>query len=140
MAATEDFLSTLIEVELSSPQSFLTICETLTRIGVASRLENRLFQSCHLFHKRNRYYLVSFKELFILDGKKKDFTTQDKGRRNTIALLLEQWGLLKILNRDNIGDERCPISQIKIVLFKNKADWKLESKHNLGKKPRTNRS
>jgi len=131
--SNEQFLDTLIEIQLPDDQSFLKIRETLTRIGVASRTEKKLFQSCHILHKQGRYYLTSFKELFILDGKKSDFSDQDKGRRNTIAELLEQWNLVKILNKEKIGTERCPMNQIKIVHYKEKGEWILETKYNLGK-------
>src|SRR5674476_714986 len=128
----EDFLNTLVEVQLPDPDhSFLKIRETLTRIGVASRKEKKLFQSVHILHKQGRYYLTSFKELFILDGKKSDFSEQDKGRRNTIAERLEEWGLVKIINKDNIGPERAPMSTIKVVTYKEKNDWQLVPKYNI---------
>ena len=131
----EEFLRTLIEIELPDPDhSFLKIRETLTRIGVASRKEKKLFQSCHILHKQGHYFILSFKELFILDGKKSDFSEQDKGRRNTITERLEEWGLIKIVDKNKMGPERAPMSTIKVVTYKEKGDWMLVPKYNVGKK------
>ena len=119
-------IDSLIEVKLEKEQDFLKIKETLTRIGVASRKENKLYQSCHILHKQGKYYIVHFKELFALDGKQTDFSQDDKGRRNTIAALLEEWGLLKLVSQDKIKDPRSPLSQIKILSFKEKPNWECE--------------
>lgn len=121
-----------LEVELTDPDSFLKIRETLSRIGVASKKENTLYQSCHILHKRGRYFIVHFKELFALDGKRADLQENDITRRNTIAKLLEEWNLLKILNPENF--EGSSISQIKIISYKEKGDWNLVPKYNIGKK------
>jgi hypothetical protein len=127
-------IDSLIEVKLEKEQDFLKIKETLTRIGVASRKENRLFQSCHILHKQGKYYIVHFKELFALDGKQTDFSQDDKGRRNTIAALLEEWGLLKLVSQDKIKDPRSPLSQIKILSFKEKPNWECVAKYTIGRK------
>ncbi|NDB79788.1 translation repressor protein [archaeon] len=122
-----------VEISISNPDDFLKIRETLTRIGIASRKDNTLYQSCHILHKKGRYFIVHFKELFILDGKPSDLTTNDLQRRNTIAKLLQDWNLLKILNAD---EELvfAPLSQIKIIAFKDKEGWSLVPKYNIGKK------
>ena len=133
---TSSIVETLLEVTLTSDEDFLKIKETLTRIGVASRKEKRLYQSCHILHKRGRYYIVHFKELFLLDGKESDFTGDDQGRRNTIANLLEEWGLLKIVDAEAARDPRAAMNQIKIIPHKEKAEWALESKYTVGKKRR----
>lgn len=140
MINQQEFLKTLVEIELPDENSFLKVKETLTRIGIASRNDKKLFQSVHILHKQGHYYLISFKELFQLDGKVSDLTEQDKGRRNMIADLLEQWGLVKIINKDTIGPERCAIDQIKIVQYKEKNNWTLQPKYNLGKKVKKQRS
>ena len=129
-------IESLLEVRLSEDEDFLKVKETLTRIGVASRKENKLYQSCHILHKRGCYYIVHFKELFLLDDKESDFTDDDRGRRNTIANLLEDWGLLQIVNKDAFQDPKAPINHIKILPHRDKADWILESKYTMGKKKR----
>lgn len=124
---------TILEVALHSSDDFLKIKETLTRIGVASRKTNTLFQSCHILHKRGRYYIVHFKELFILDGKPSNLSESDVLRRNTIACLLEDWGLLKVVD-PAIADNTASVSQIKIISFQDKDQWNLESKYKVGKR------
>ena len=121
----------MLEVKLNEPDDFLKIRETLSRIGVASRKEKKLYQSCHILHKQGRYYIVHFKELFSLDGKQTDISENDIARRNTIASLLEEWGLVNILTSKG---ESAPLSQIKIIPFKEKNEWMLETKYNIGKK------
>jgi len=127
-------LETLLEVTLPEEEDFLKIKETLTRIGVASRKEKKLYQSCHILHKRGRYYITHFKELFLLDGKPSEFSEEDKGRRNAIANLLEEWGLVKIVERDKYQDPKAPLSQIKVLPHREKSEWILESKYTVGKK------
>jgi len=127
-------LETLLEVTLSEEEDFLKIKETLTRIGVASRKEKKLYQSCHILHKRGKYYITHFKELFLLDGKPSEFSEEDKARRNAIANLLEEWGLVKIVDREKYQDPRAPLSQIKVLPHREKAEWILESKYTVGKK------
>lgn len=127
-------LETLIEVDLGQQEDFLKIKETLTRIGVASKKDKTLYQSCHILHKQGLYYIVHFKELFMLDGKPSNFSDEDKLRRNTIATLLEQWGLLKIKSTSNVSDGLAPISQIKILSHKEKDEWELVAKYNIGRK------
>jgi CRISPR/Cas system-associated endoribonuclease Cas2 len=129
-----DLLNSFLEVKLSNPEDFLKIKETLTRIGVASRKDNKLFQSCHILHKQSKYYIVSFKELFALDGKLYDFSDEDRGRRNTIAFLLQDWGLIKIINENNFSEPRASISQIKIISHKEKGEWELIPKYTIGRK------
>ncbi len=121
----------MLEVTLSEPDDFLKIRETLSRIGVASRKEKTLYQSCHILHKQGRYFIVHFKELFALDGKPTNLTQNDIERRNTIAGLLEDWGLVTI---EGLSEPRAPLSQIKILSFKEKDEWTLETKYNIGKK------
>jgi hypothetical protein len=122
-----------LEILLEDPENFLKIKETLSRIGVASKKDNTLYQSCHILHKQGRYFITHFKELFALDGKDADFMDNDLERRNTIAKLLQDWGLLKIITV--IGEEEYgPLSQIKIISFKEKNDWNLVPKYNIGKK------
>lgn len=121
------------EVTLVKPDDFLKVRETLTRIGIASRKDKTLFQSCHILHKQNRYFIVHFKELFALDGKNTDITENDIERRNSIAKLLSDWGLITILNLNSILDQ-APLSQIKIISYKDKDDWNLQSKYNIGRK------
>ena len=123
----------MVEVALSEPDDFLKVRETLTRIGVASRKEKKLYQSCHILHKQGRYYIVHFKELFALDGKRANLTVNDVQRRNRISQLLADWGLIKILNVDQISDI-APLNQIKVLSFKDKGDWILETKYNIGRK------
>ena len=121
----------MLEVTLSEPDDFLKVRETLTRIGVASRKEKKLFQSCHILHKQGRYFCVHFKELFLLDGKKSNLESSDIERRNTIATLLSDWGLINILDKDSCAD-KAPLRQIKIVSFKEKSEWELCPKYNIG--------
>ena len=123
-----------IEVSLNEQDDFLKVRETLTRIGVSSRKEKVLYQSCHILHKQGRYYIVHFKELFALDGKPSNITENDIQRRNAIADLLEEWGLVKILNPKLLEDNMAPLHQIKIISFKEKDDWELIAKYNIGKK------
>ena len=123
----------MLEVGLKEPDDFLKVRETLSRIGVASRKEKKLYQSCHILHKQGRYYIVHFKELFALDGKFANFSENDIERRNTIAQLLSDWGLITILNKEN-AQNKAPLSQIKVLAFKDKNDWDLQAKYNIGKK------
>jgi len=127
----------MVEVVLGEPDDFLKVRETLTRIGVASRKEKKIYQSCHILHKQGRYYLVHFKELFALDGKHANLTLNDVQRRNRIAQLLADWGLISIVSADKIQDI-APLNQIKVLAFRDKQDWILETKYNIGsKKKRT---
>jgi len=130
----DDIFSSLIEVELANPEDFLKIIETLSRIGVASREEKRLAQTCHILHKKGHYYIVHFLEMFMIDGKGRHFTDEDKGRRNTIASLLEQWGLLKVLNPDMIKEPRASMRSIRVVPYAEKKDWVFVPKYRIGKK------
>ena len=123
----------MVEVSLGEPDDFLKVRETLTRIGVASRKEKKLYQSCHILHKQGRYFIVHFKELFALDGKRANLTVNDVQRRNRIAQLLADWGLIKIANADQIQDI-APLNQIKVLAYKEKGDWILETKYNIGRK------
>ena len=123
----------MIEVSLNEPDDFLKVRETLTRIGVASRKEKKIYQSCHILHKQGRYFLVHFKELFALDGKHANLTTNDIQRRNRIAQLLVDWGLVGIVSADIIQDV-APLNQIKVLSYKDKGDWILETKYNIGSK------
>ena len=125
--------SDMVEVALGQPDDFLKIRETLTRIGVASRKERKLYQSCHILHKQGKYYIVHFKELFALDGKKTNLSLNDVQRRNRIIQLLSDWGLLEVVSTDKIEDV-APLNQIKVLSFKDKDDWTLESKYNIGRK------
>lgn len=127
-------LSKFVEVTLVEQDDFLKVRETLTRIGVSSRKEKVLYQSCHILHKQGKYYIVHFKELFALDGKLSTITENDIQRRNAIANLLEEWGLIKIQNYDIVENNMAPIHQIKIISFKEKDDWELIAKYNIGKK------
>jgi hypothetical protein len=129
-------LEELVEVKLTEPDDFLKIRETLSRIGVASKKDRILYQSCHILHKQGRYYLVHFKELFLLDGKRSDFTEDDIGRRNTIANLLNEWKLLELVDPSKTKDPKAPLSQIKIISHKEKDSWNLITKYNIGKKRR----
>jgi hypothetical protein len=124
----------LLEVRLKNEDDFLKVKETLTRIGVASRKDKILYQSCHILHKRGKYYIVHFKELFALDGKNTDFEDNDLGRRNTITKLLAEWGLVEIVNKDKADLPSAPLSQIKIISHKEKDEWQLVTKYNIGKK------
>ena len=123
----------MLEVQLKEPDDFLKVRETLTRIGVASRKDKKLFQSCHILHKQGRYFIVHFKELFALDGKEANLTDNDIERRNTIAQLLSDWGLIAIINT-TVAEKRAPLSQIKVLSFKEKGEWDLQAKYNIGKK------
>ena len=125
----------LVEVTLTQPDDFLKVRETLTRIGVASKKDQTLFQSCHILHKQGKYYIVHFKELFALDGKPSNISENDIQRRNAIANLLEEWGLVTILNKELMKDNIAPLHQVKIISFKEKNDWQLITKYNIGKKP-----
>ena len=127
----------MVEVTLNEPDDFLKVRETLTRIGVASRKEKKIYQSCHILHKQGRYFLVHFKELFALDGKHANLTQNDVQRRNRIVQLLVDWGLVDILNADKIQDI-APLNQIKVLSFKDKGDWILETKYNIGSKKKKN--
>ena len=127
----------MVEVVLSEPDDFLKVRETLTRIGVASRKEKKLYQSCHILHKQGKYYLVHFKELFALDGKHANLTVNDVQRRNRIVRLLADWGLITVVKEDSVTDI-APLNQIKVLAYKDKGDWILETKYNIGsKKKRT---
>mgnify|MGYP001250817542 FL=1 len=123
----------MVEIVLGEPDDFLKVRETLTRIGVASRKEKKIYQSCHILHKQGKYYLVHFKELFALDGKHANLTQNDVQRRNRIAQLLTDWGLVSIVNVDKVKDI-APLNQIKVLSFKDKGDWILETKYNIGSK------
>ena len=123
----------MVEVTLNEPDDFLKVRETLTRIGVASRKEKKIYQSCHILHKQGRYYIVHFKELFALDGKHANLTQNDVQRRNRIIQLLSDWGLITVLNADKITDI-APLNQIKVLAYKEKNEWILETKYNIGKK------
>jgi|TARA_B000000557_G_scaffold143384_1_gene116390 hypothetical protein len=125
--------SKMLEITLSEPDDFLKVRETLTRIGVASRREKKLYQSCHILHKQGRYFIVHFKELFLLDGKKANLEESDVARRNTIATLMSDWGLLSIINKD-VSENKAPMRQIKIIPFKEKNEWELCPKYNIGNK------
>ena len=125
--------SDMVEVVLKEPDDFLKVRETLTRIGVASRKEKKIYQSCHILHKQGKYYIVHFKELFALDGKNTNFSLNDFQRRNRIAQLLSDWGLITVVDAEKIED-LAPLNQIKVLSFKDKGEWTLESKYNIGRK------
>ncbi len=127
-------LSKFVEIILTEQDDFLKVRETLTRIGVSSRKEKVLYQSCHILHKQGKYYIVHFKELFALDGKPSNKSENDIQRRNAIAVLLEEWGLVKIINSNILTDNIAPLHQIKIISFKEKDEWDLIAKYNIGKK------
>ena len=127
----------MVEISLNEPDDFLKVRETLTRIGVASRKEKKIYQSCHILHKQGRYFLVHFKELFALDGKHANLTSNDVQRRNRIAQLLSDWGLVEVLNTDQIKDI-APLNQIKVLAYRDKGDWILETKYNIGSKKKKN--
>ncbi len=127
-------IDSLVEVRLGEEDDFLKVRETLTRIGVASRKDKTLYQSCHILHKQGKYYIVHFKELFALDGKPSDFSSEDKGRRNTITKLLSDWGLIAVVEPEKIEDPQTPLNQIKILPFKEKNEWNLVTKYNIGRK------
>lgn len=123
----------MVEVVLGEPDDFLKVRETLTRIGVASRKEKKIYQSCHILHKQGKYYIVHFKELFALDGKNTNLSLNDIQRRNRIIQLLSDWGLITVINSEKIAD-LAPLNQIKVLAFKEKEEWTLESKYNIGRK------
>jgi len=122
----------MLEVTIKQPDDFLKVRETLTRIGVASRKDKTLYQSCHILHKRGKYYITHFKELFKLDGKPSNLDESDIARRNTIVSLLEQWKLVSVVKKTQIEDPKAPLSQIKIIPFREKSDWKLTTKYSIG--------
>ena len=126
----------MVEVILNEPDDFLKVRETLTRIGVASRKEKKIYQSCHILHKQGRYYIVHFKELFALDGKHANLTVNDVQRRNRIVRLLADWGLITVVKESSVTDI-APLNQIKVLAYKDKGDWILEQKYNIGKKGKT---
>ena len=128
----------MIECTIDEPDDFLKIRETLTRIGVASRKDKTLFQSCHILHKQGRYYIVHFKELFALDGKPTNFSENDQARRNTIANLLAEWGLIKLVDSNRTSEQTVPLNQLKILAYKEKDEWELTAKYNIGSKKVSN--
>ena len=130
-------ISSLVEVKLKEDEDFLKIRETLTRIGVASRKDKTLFQSCHILHKQGKYYITHFKELFSMDGKPSNFTEDDISRRNSIANLLAEWGLVELVNPEKTKEPVSPLSQIKVLPHKEKDEWNLAAKYNIGKKKKT---
>jgi hypothetical protein len=132
MYEQDQLVEKLVEVSFEERDDFLKIRETLSRIGIASRREQELFQSCHILHKRGKYYIVHFKELFQLDGKPTTIEESDIGRRNTICGLLQQWNLLKVLEPSRIEEPKVPLSQIKIIPYKEKTEWKLTTKYSIG--------
>ena len=134
MNSEDIFKGVGIEVTLPSPDSFLKVKETLTRIGISSRKEKKLYQTCHILHKQGRYSILHFKELFILDGKVDTFAEEDEARRNTIVNLLEEWGLVAIVNKESSKEPVAQLNQIKIISHKEKSNWALEAKYNIGKK------
>jgi|TARA_B110000263_G_scaffold189317_1_gene166995 hypothetical protein len=128
-------IESLVEIKLKQPDDFLKVKETLTRIGVASKKDRTLYQSCHILHKQSRYYIVHFKELFMLDGKPSNFSENDQARRNTIVNLLAEWDLVEKVSNDNIDEDNIvPINQLKIIAFKKKEEWELVAKYNIGNK------
>ena len=129
----------MVEISLNEPDDFLKVRETLTRIGVASRKEKKIYQSCHILHKQGRYFIVHFKELFALDGKHANLTQNDVQRRNRIIQLLSDWGLITVISPDNITDI-APLNQIKVLAYKEKNEWILETKYNIGKKKKPEES
>ena len=124
----------LVEITLEEEDDFLKVRETLTRIGVSSRTENKLYQSCHILHKRGKYYIVHFKELFALDGLPTDISETDLGRRNTIISLLEEWGLLSIVDSSKVKEPKVSLAQIKIISYNDKKDWELVPKYHIGRR------
>ena len=130
----DTLIEAMVEVKLNEPDDFLKVRATLTRIGIASRKEKTLFQSCHILHKQGKYYIVHFKELFALDGKTTNFTENDTARRNSIANLLSEWELIKLVNPDKSAEPTVPLSQLKILSFKEKDEWDLTPKYNIGNK------
>jgi hypothetical protein len=134
MNSEDIFKGVGVEITLPTDDSFLKIKETLTRIGISARKEKKLFQSCHILHKQGRYSILHFKELFVLDGKIDTFATEDMARRNTIVNLLDEWELLKIVDKERASAPRASLNQVKIISYKDKADWELCVKYNIGKK------
>jgi|TARA_B110000438_G_C15659616_1_gene583271 hypothetical protein len=130
----DTLIQAMVEVTLKEPDDFLKVRETLTRIGIASRKEKTLFQSCHILHKQGKYYIVHFKELFALDGKTTNFTENDTARRNSIANLLAEWELISLVESDKSAEPTVPLSQLKILSFKEKDEWDLTPKYNIGNK------
>jgi hypothetical protein len=130
----DEILSGFIEVKLPDPQAFLKVKETLTRIGVASKKDKTLYQSCHILHKQGHYYIVHFKQMFMLDGKSTDFSEEDQGRRNTIANLLAEWGLVTLVDSAKSTEPLTPLNRIKIISYSEKSEWNLVAKYSLGKK------
>ena len=131
-------IENMLEISLEEPDNFLKVRETLSRIGVASRKEKKLFQSCHILHKQGRYYIVHFKELFALDGKPTNFSENDQARRNTIANLLAEWGLIKLVDSNQTSELTVPLNQLKILAYKEKDEWELTAKYNIGSKKVSN--
>lgn len=129
-----NIIESLVEVELPSQDSFLKVKETLTRIGVASKKDKILYQSCHILHKQGKYYIVHFKELFILDGKANELADEDRARRNTIVNLLEEWNLVKTVKPEVVQDPVAPLSQVKVLPHKEKNEWTLTAKYSIGKR------
>ena len=134
MEQNNSLVDSLLEVTLPKEDDFLKIKETLTRIGVSSKKEKKLYQSCHILHKKGKYYIVHFKELFLLDGLESDISETDIGRRNTIAKLLEEWGLLSVVDKEKMNAIVTPLNQIKILPHKEKGEWQLVPKYHIGKK------
>ena len=130
----DTLIQAMVEIKLDEPDDFLKVRETLTRIGIASRKEKTLFQSCHILHKQGKYYIVHFKELFALDGKTTNFTENDQARRNSIANLLAEWELISLVEPDKSAEPTVPLSQLKILSFKEKDEWELTPKYNIGNK------
>ena len=131
--------SDMLEVTIKQPDDFLKVRETLTRIGVASRKDKTLFHSCHILHKQGKYYITHFKELFALDGKNSSLSVNDIQRRNTITLLLQDWNLIEVVN-PTLVEDKAPLSQIKVLPFKEKSEWNMVAKYNIGKKPEDSKS
>lgn len=129
-----NIIDTLVEVRLKESEDFLKVKETLTRIGIASKKDNKLFQSCHILHKQGKYYIVHFKELFALDGKQADFSMEDEQRRNTIAILLHEWGLVDVVKLNDVRENRAPLSHIKVIPHSEKNKWELVTKYSIGRK------
>jgi hypothetical protein len=134
MEQHNSLVDSLLEVSLAKEDDFLKVKETLTRIGVSSKKDKKLYQSCHILHKKGKYYVVHFKELFLLDGLESDITETDIGRRNTIAKLLEEWGLLNVVDKEKVNAILTPLNQIKILPHKEKGEWELVPKYHIGKK------
>jgi len=130
----EEVIESMVEINLPNDEAFLKVKETLTRIGIASKKDRKLYQSCHILHKRGKYYITHFKELFMLDGKENNFSDEDKARRNTIINLLEQWDLIKTVDSSQVEDPVAPLSQIKVLPYREKDSWELIPKYSIGKK------